>query len=154
MLPGTAASFSELLADANAVKGVVAAGFRDGGGGSAVGCGTEADAIVDAWFVDGAMPVMDGAELMRRLRGQGVRAPLVAVTGNALDVDREQLMAAGATAVLAKPVTRLHEALAEAGLQLPRSTPGTASSARGASAAAAPTSRGSAGLQSEAEEGS
>jgi len=68
------------------------------------------------------MPVMDGPELIARLRARGVRAPIVAVTGNALEEDQADILAAGASAVLPKPCTaaKLHETLAALGYRLPR----------------------------------
>ena len=72
---------------------------------------------------DGNMPVMDGLELTRRLRAGGVRAPIVAVTGNALQEDQAAFIEAGASAVLTKPSTtaKLQETLAGLGARLPGS---------------------------------
>lgn len=81
-----------------------------------------ADALIDAWFIDGNMPVMDGLELIRRLRQAGILAPIIAVTGNALSEDQALLTAAGASAVLTKPCTSvtLEECLGHLGACLPR----------------------------------
>ena len=86
----------------------------------------DADAVVDVWFVDGNMPVMDGLELTRRLRQAAVCAPIIAVTGNALIVDQASFIAAGASAVLTKPcsTTMLHSKLAQLGFRLPHSPTG------------------------------
>ena len=80
-----------------------------------------ADALVDVWFVDGNMPVMDGLELTRALRGAGVCAPIIAVTGNALAEDQASFRHAGADTVLTKPVSaaKLRDGLASIGLSLP-----------------------------------
>jgi CheY-like chemotaxis protein len=76
-----------------------------------------ADDLIDAWFVDGNMPVMDGVELTRRLRSAGVRAPILAVTGNALAEDQVAFRQAGASTVLTKPCSseQLHETLSRIG---------------------------------------
>lgn len=66
-----------------------------------------ADAVVDVWFVDGNMPVMDGLERARRLRAAGICAPIVAVTGNALAEDQADFRNVGANVVLTKPVSAL-----------------------------------------------
>ena len=83
----------------------------------------EADALVDMWFIDGNMPVMDGLELVRQLRDGGVRGLIVAVTGNALMEDQAAFLAAGANAVLTKPCSTamVHGALATLGYRLPLS---------------------------------
>lgn len=55
-------------------------------------------------FMDREMPVMNGHQATRALRARGLDVPIIAITGNALQEDREQFLAAGATEVLTKPV--------------------------------------------------
>ncbi|MET3654892.1 ATP-binding protein [Dyella japonica] len=55
----------------------------------------------DLIFTDLSMPVIDGYELARRLRTQGVRVPIVAVTAHT--VAKEDIASAGIDDVLIKP---------------------------------------------------
>jgi two-component system cell cycle response regulator DivK len=58
----------------------------------------------DVIFLDLTMPVMDGWEAARRLRGgPGPRVHIVAYTAHALPGDREKVLAAGFDDYLAKP---------------------------------------------------
>jgi signal transduction histidine kinase/CheY-like chemotaxis protein len=67
-------------------------------------------------IMDIRMPNMDGYEALRRIRrlDPPVRAPVVALTAQALKQDEEQIMAAGFDGYLRKPLTRneLHRELA------------------------------------------
>ncbi|CAK9251139.1 unnamed protein product [Sphagnum jensenii] len=58
----------------------------------------------DAILMDFMMPRMDGPTATRVIRQCGYYGPIIGVTGNVLDEDREHFMVAGATRVLIKPV--------------------------------------------------
>ncbi len=62
----------------------------------------------DLVFMDCHMPVMDGYEATRRIRDAGppaARVPVVALTANALDSDRQRCLDAGMDGFLTKPVS-------------------------------------------------
>ncbi len=88
-----------------------------------VGDGAAAVAAVagvrfDAVLMDIQMPVMDGAEATRRIRAGDVAAtvPIIGITAQAIQSERDALVLAGMTHCLAKPigVAALAAALAEA----------------------------------------
>ncbi|MBT3196178.1 MAG: response regulator, partial [Gammaproteobacteria bacterium] len=58
----------------------------------------------DAILMDIHMPVMDGMEATRRIREKGISVPVVMLTASVEEVVREACIAAGANAVLHKPV--------------------------------------------------
>jgi CheY-like chemotaxis protein len=50
----------------------------------------------DAILLDYVLPTMDGATLVRKVRELGIIAPVVMMSGQATDQDRERALAAGA----------------------------------------------------------
>ena len=106
-----------LLAEDNEINRLVALGFlrRNGHQVVVVGDGQQAyDALVDQRFdvvlMDMQMPVMDGYEataaIRRREHQVGGHVPIVAMTAEALQGDRERCLAAGMDDYLAKPLSQ------------------------------------------------
>lgn len=60
----------------------------------------------DMILVDKEMPVMDGHEATRRLRAMGVKSPIIGLTGNALNSDRNEFISAGVDEFFTKPISR------------------------------------------------
>lgn len=81
-----------------------------------------ADGGYDVIILDLQMPVMDGLEACRRIRGMGLskRPCIVALTANAFQEDRDAADEAGMDIYLAKPITltRLRETLAKVAMSL------------------------------------
>jgi hypothetical protein len=64
---------------------------------------------------------MDGFEATAKLRDEGYKAPIIALTAHALKEDRERCLDAGFTGHLAKPIDR--QALRDCLVTLGRSNP-------------------------------
>lgn len=72
----------------------------------------DGNAGFDVVLMDMAMPVMGGVDATRAIRQLGATVPIIAMTANASDKDRDECRAAGMDGFLSKPV--LKDRLAEA----------------------------------------
>jgi CheY-like chemotaxis protein len=72
-------------------------------GTAAAGLGDKMFALI---LMDMAMPVMGGVEATKAIRAAGFKLPIVAMTANASDSDKEECAAAGMDGFLSKPVLR------------------------------------------------
>ena len=110
--------FSVLLAEDNPVNRMVARAMLEGAGHTVTDAENGAIAVAacaenqfDCIFMDGQMPVMDGLEATRQIRlreaAQGLRrTPIIALTANAMEGERERYLLAGMDDFLTKPVRK------------------------------------------------
>lgn len=63
-----------------------------------------ADPSIDMILMDIRMPILDGLEATKRIKATRPDLPIVALTANAFDRDRERSLEAGCDDFLAKPV--------------------------------------------------
>lgn len=60
----------------------------------------------DLILMDLKMPVMDGLEATRRIKSVHGELPIIALTANVFDIDRQRAAEAGCDAFIAKPINR------------------------------------------------
>lgn len=60
---------------------------------------------IDLILMDIKMPVMDGLEATRRIKAAHPELPIIALTANAFDSDRQQAFEAGVDEFLSKPIS-------------------------------------------------
>lgn len=60
---------------------------------------------IDLILMDIKMPVMDGLEATRRIKATHPELPIIALTANAFDSDRQQAFEAGVDEFLSKPIS-------------------------------------------------
>jgi CheY-like chemotaxis protein len=66
------------------------------------------DSKYDLILMDVQMPVMDGLEAIRRIRENGNNIPIVCLTANAMQEDKNRCFEAGADEYLTKPLDFSH----------------------------------------------
>ena len=64
----------------------------------------EKNGLYDIIFMDINMPIMNGIDATKILRQKGIDTPIIALTANALEGDRERYLASGMSDYLSKPV--------------------------------------------------
>jgi len=113
--PDQALSLRILIAEDNAVNRRVISHMVERLGHQVLLAGNGAEAIalveqepMDLILMDCQMPVLDGFDATRAIRAaknsQGRRIPIIAITANAFDEDRERCLAAGMNAHISKPL--------------------------------------------------
>lgn len=110
--PAAAPGARILLVEDNPINALLARALltREGCRVDQAGGGEEALAALsvgdyDLILMDMRMPGMSGLEAARRVREQGVRTPMVALTANAFEEDRHACLAAGMDDFLVKPLS-------------------------------------------------
>lgn len=61
----------------------------------------------DIILMDIQMPVMDGVEAMRKIKSMGIQTPIVALSANALEGDKERYLNNGFNGYISKPITMI-----------------------------------------------
>ncbi len=119
---GPPAACESACAGGGAAEAPSAAAAVAGGGSSSAGPAAAPAACrplllaFDAVLMDMMMPVMGGVDATRAIRRLGCRVPILAMTANASDRDRDECRAAGMDGFLSKPV--LKDRLAESLLKV------------------------------------
>ena len=154
-----------LVVEDNAVNREVAAGMLENLGyrsdsaiNGMLALEATAESAYAAVLMDCQMPVMDGLsatqEIRRREAGSGGRVPIIALTANAMEGNRERCLAAGMDDFLSKPFTQVqlaavlarwapvaeapqHDRATLAALEAPPATPAVAVAAAATATAAA-----------------
>lgn len=64
------------------------------------------ESVYDIVFMDVQMPVLDGISAMKELHGRNYNQPVVAMTANAMQKDRDDCKEAGFSGFISKPINR------------------------------------------------